>query len=99
MQLKFNIHDFSSFHGELTPDQRDKAQASYFANDVDGLVLTVEPGDIDLNFVAANIIILVSPPWNPQRDAQVMDRTYRIDQLRNVKIYHILILPMELRTG
>ncbi|KAF6235001.1 hypothetical protein HO173_006931 [Letharia columbiana] len=92
-------YNFSPFHGELSPNQRDEAQAEYFPDGVNGSILTVGAGRVGSNLVKANIMIMLSPPWNPQRDAQAMDRAYRIGQHLDVEVHRTFTLSMELRTG
>lgn len=91
--------NFSPFHGELSPNQRDEAQAEYFPDGVNGSILTVGPGRVGSNLVKANIVIMLSPPWNSQRDARAMDRAYRIGQHLDVEVHRTFTLSMELRTG
>ena len=98
-QRRSRGYNFSPFHGELSPNQRDEAQAEYFPHGVNGSILTVGPGRVGSNLVKANIVIMLSPPWNPQRDAQAMDRAYRIGQHLDVEVHRIFTLSMELRTG
>ncbi len=98
-QLKSRGYNFLPFHGGLSPADRDEAQQKYFADGINGLVLTFGAGGVGLNLVMANLVVLMSPPWNPQRDAQAMDRAYRIGQDRDVEVHHIYALSMELRSG
>ena len=98
-QLKSRGYNFLPFHGGLSPADRDEAQQKYFADGINGLVLTVGAGGVGLNLVKANIVVLMSPPWNPQRDAQAMDRAYRIGQDKDVEVHQIYALSMELRSG
>lgn len=41
----------------------------YSQKGINGLMLIVGSDGVGLNFVDANFVILMSPPWNPQRDA------------------------------
>lgn len=98
-QLTSRGYNFLPFHGGLSAEQRDDAQRRYSQDRVNGLVLTVGCGGQGLNLVQANVVILLTPPWNPQRDAQAMDRTYRLGQTKDVQVHHIFALSMELRSG
>ena len=64
-QLTSRGYNFLPFHGGLSPEQRDDAQARYYQDGVNGLILTVGAGGVGLNLVKANVVILLSPPWNP----------------------------------
>ena len=97
--LSMHDYKFLPFHGGLTAEQRDKARHEYYKKGVNGLVLTVGLGGQGLKLVEANIVIMLTPAWNPQRDAQAMDRVYRIGQTRDVIIHHIFALSMQLRSG
>lgn len=98
-QLSAHGYNFIEFHGGLSAEQRDSAQLGYYQRGVHGMVLTVGAGGQGLNLVQANVVILLTPPWNPQRDAQAMDRVYRIGQTKDVQVHHVFALSMQYRPG
>jgi DNA excision repair protein ERCC-6 len=58
---------------------------SYF-----GMLCTTRTGGVGLNLTGANRIIIYSPDWNPQTDAQARERAWRFGQEREVTVYRLI---------
>lgn len=55
------------------------------------LLLTTTVGGVGLNLTGADRVVLVDPAWNPQTDAQAVDRVFRIGQDREVRVYRLVM--------
>jgi superfamily II DNA/RNA helicase len=54
------------------------------------MLLTTSVGGVGLNLTSADRVVIVDPAWNPAIDAQAVDRTYRIGQEREVRVYRLI---------
>ena len=52
--------------------------------------MSTRAGGLGVNLTAANIVVLFDSDWNPQADAQAMDRAHRIGQRRPVTVLRFL---------
>lgn len=53
-------------------------------------MLSTKAGGLGINLVAASVVIIYDIDWNPQNDAQAMDRAYRIGQTKPVNVYKMI---------
>lgn len=53
-------------------------------------MLSTKAGGLGINLVAASVVIIYDIDWNPQNDAQAMDRAYRIGQTKPVNVYKMV---------
>jgi superfamily II DNA or RNA helicase len=53
-------------------------------------LVSLKAGGLGLNLTAAEYVYLLDPWWNPAVEAQAIDRTHRIGQLRQVFAYRII---------
>lgn len=51
------------------------------------LLLSLTAGGTGVNLIGGNHLVLMDIHWNPQLEAQAMDRVFRVGQKRDVKIY------------
>jgi TATA-binding protein-associated factor len=63
-----------------------------FNNDpsIDVLLLTTSVGGLGLTLTGADTVIFMDHDWNPQKDAQAMDRAHRIGQKKVVNVYRLI---------
>jgi hypothetical protein len=63
-----------------------------FQNDPDCklFLISLKAGGVGLNLTAAEYVFLLDPWWNPAVEAQAIDRTHRIGQLRPVFAYRLI---------
>merc|ERR1719199_2320268 len=55
------------------------------------MLLTTSVGGVGLNLTGADRVVIVDPAWNPQTDAQAVDRVFRIGQTREVRVYRLVM--------
>jgi SNF2 family DNA or RNA helicase len=58
--------------------------------DIPIFMLSTRAGGLGINLVSASAVIIYDIDWNPQNDAQAMDRAYRIGQKRPVNVYKMV---------
>ena len=66
---------------------------SDFNNDINTgsvLVAQIQAGGTGLNIQAASIVIFCEPQIKPSLENQALSRVYRMGQVRNVLVYHLL---------
>lgn len=63
-----------------------------FSNAENGSVLVSQiiAGGVGLNIQAASIVIFCEPQIKPSLESQALSRVYRMGQIRNVLVYHLL---------
>ena len=54
------------------------------------LLLSTRVGGVGLNLTAASRVVIFDPDWNPMTDAQARERSWRIGQREDVKIYRLI---------
>ena len=54
------------------------------------MLMTTKVGGLGINLTSANKVLIVDPDWNPMVDAQASDRSFRIGQTWNVKVYRLV---------
>ncbi len=53
-------------------------------------LISLKAGGFGLNLTEADYCFLLDPWWNPATEAQAIDRTHRIGQVRNVMVYRLI---------
>lgn len=51
------------------------------------LLLSLTAGGTGVNLIGGNNLVLIDIHWNPQLEAQAMDRIYRVGQRKDVNIF------------
>ena len=77
--------------GSVPADAR-QSLIDRFADAPDGsaLVCQIQAGGMGLNIQAASVVIFCEPQIKPSLTSQAMSRVYRMGQVRNVLVYHLL---------
>ncbi|CAB3361018.1 Hypothetical predicted protein [Cloeon dipterum] len=80
------------FSGDLTMAKRQEIISDF--NEKHGrikvLLLSLTAGGTGVNLIGGNNLILMDIHWNPQLEAQAMDRIYRVGQKKDVNIYKLI---------
>ncbi|MBQ1527906.1 MAG: DEAD/DEAH box helicase [Lachnospiraceae bacterium] len=81
--------------GEITGDTPINARQALIdrltgAEDGSILLCQIQAGGTGLNIQAASIVIFCEPQIKPSLTAQAISRVYRMGQVRNVLVYHLL---------
>ena len=82
---------FVRMDGDITDRKERQKRINEFQRDstIPCFVLTTGVGGVGLNLVGADRVILMDPAWNPAKDAQAVDRAYRMGQTRPVIVYRL----------
>lgn len=54
------------------------------------LLCQIDSGGVGLNIQSANIVIVCEPQWKPSTENQAISRVFRMDQTKDVLVYHLL---------
>ena len=75
-----------------TPITERQAIIDRFSEDTEGRVLVcqVQSGGTGLNIQAASVVIFCEPQIKPSLTNQAISRVYRMGQVHNVLVYHLL---------
>lgn len=80
------------FDGSMSIGERDSVINEFTKNpSVKILLMSLKCGNMGVNIVAANHIILLDPWWNPMIRRQAVARCHRIGQNKPVYIYRMMI--------
>jgi SNF2 family DNA or RNA helicase len=77
----------------LTGETKDRQQVTEdFQNDPAGclFLLSLRAAGTGLNLTTASNVVLYDPWWNPAVEAQAIDRSHRIGQLRTVNAFRLI---------
>lgn len=82
---------FVRLDGDITERKERQKRIDQFRNDatIPCFVLTTGVGGVGLNLVGADRVVLMDPAWNPAKDAQAVDRAYRMGQTKPVIVYRL----------
>ncbi len=73
-----------------TRDRQERVER--FQNDAECrlFLISLKAGGVGLNLTAADYVFILDPWWNPAVEAQAVDRTHRIGQVRQVFAYRLI---------
>jgi len=89
--LKDNDMKYIRMDGETKVQDRQQ-YVDLFNNstEIDVFLLSTKVGGLGLNLTGSDRVIIYDPAWNPATDAQAVDRSYRIGQLKDVMVYRFV---------
>ncbi|KAG9441122.1 hypothetical protein H6P81_016976 [Aristolochia fimbriata] len=92
ISLKESSIQFRRLDGTMTLASRDKAVKDFTTNpEVTVMIMSLKAGNLGLNMVAANHVIILDLWWNPTTEDQAVDRAHRIGQTRHVTVSRLTI--------
>ncbi|CDY34874.1 BnaAnng17470D [Brassica napus] len=55
------------------------------------MIMSLKAACVGLNLVAASLVLIMDPWWNPTTEDQAIDRVHRIGQTRPVRVVRLLV--------
>ena len=59
-------------------------------NNKNVFLISLKAGGVGLNLTSADYVFILNPWWNPQAEAQAINRAHRIGQTKNVFVYRFI---------
>jgi superfamily II DNA or RNA helicase len=81
---------YAYLDGSLSRRQRDTAIHGFKSGAEQVFLISLKAGGFGLNLTEADYCFVCDPWWNPAAEAQAIDRTHRIGQLRPVTVYRLV---------
>ncbi|XP_031493852.1 helicase-like transcription factor CHR28 isoform X2 [Nymphaea colorata] len=92
ISLKSSFINYRRLDGTMTLSARDKAVKDFNTlPEVTVMIMSLKAGNLGLNMVAANHVVLLDLWWNPTTEDQAIDRAHRIGQTRPVTVLRLTI--------
>ncbi|KAF3784243.1 Helicase-like transcription factor, partial [Nymphaea thermarum] len=92
ISLKNSFINYRRLDGTMTLSARDKAVKDFNTlPEVTVMIMSLKAGNLGLNMVAANHVVLLDLWWNPTTEDQAIDRAHRIGQTRPVTVFRLTI--------
>ncbi|KAL9109374.1 MAG: hypothetical protein Q9187_008178 [Circinaria calcarea] len=79
------------YEGSLDTGDRQEAVQAFQNGKYDGMLLILGAGGQGLTLTCAQHVFILTPSWNPGKEAQAEDRAYRIGQTKPVVVYRIIL--------
>lgn len=90
--LKSQDQAFSYLDGSMSLKDRKQNIRDFQENTaIRVFLLSLKAGGVAINLTAADYVILFDPWWNPAVEAQAIDRSHRIGQIRPVFVYRMVM--------
>lgn len=100
LSCKFGIDVLSPVNGTIVGSKRLEIIEDFQARPgFQVLILSPEAAGVGLNITAANHVIHLSRLWNPAKEDQATDRSYRIGQHKDVHVYYPMAVHPHLGEG
>ena len=55
------------------------------------MIMSLKAASIGLNLVAASLVLITEPWWNPTTEDQFIDQVHRIGQTRHVRVVRLMV--------
>lgn len=90
--LKESSFQYRRFDGKMSMEARHKS-IEEFKNlpEVNVMIMSLKAACVGLNLVAASLVLIMDPWWNPTTEDQAIDRVHRIGQTRPVRVVRLLV--------
>ncbi|KAM7261686.1 hypothetical protein ACFE04_020763 [Oxalis oulophora] len=89
--IQHNIK-YRRLDGKMSLASRDKAVKDFNSDpQITVMLMSLKAGNLGLNMVAANRVILLDLWWNPTTEDQAIDRAHRIGQTRPVTVLRLTV--------
>ncbi|CAM9179268.1 unnamed protein product [Chrysoparadoxa australica] len=87
----FDGLDFLRIHGATAAKKRQILVDKFNSDDrVKLFLVSTKAGNVGINLVKANRVVMMETDWNPASDLQAMFRCYRYGQKKKVTIYRLI---------
>ncbi|OUC49062.1 putative protein, SNF2 family [Trichinella nativa] len=87
---EYRNYKFCSLYGSMSLAQRQDEVDRFTKGEASVFLISTRAGNLGLNLMAADTVILFDSDWNPQCDLQASDRCHRIGQTKPVLIYRLV---------
>ncbi|KRY54087.1 Lymphoid-specific helicase [Trichinella britovi] len=87
---EYRNYKFCSLYGRMSFEQRQDEVDRFTKGEASVFLISTRAGNLGLNLMAADTVILFDSDWNPQCDLQASDRCHRIGQTKPVLIYRLV---------
>lgn len=81
---------YSMLHGDLSREKRVQVIDSFRSGKVAALLSTLKVGGVGLDIPEGDVVMIVTPWWNPKAIDQVIARLRRDDRDKTVKAIHVI---------
>ncbi|RYG31701.1 MAG: DEAD/DEAH box helicase [Chitinophagaceae bacterium] len=90
-ELENQSISYAYLDGKTTPANRKNAVENFQNEEsIRVFLISLKAGGVGLNLTAADYVYLLDPWWNPAKEAQAIDRCYRIGQDKHVMAYKVI---------
>ncbi|KAF5620395.1 global transactivator [Fusarium tjaetaba] len=94
---RFKIH-LAEYNGAINLEERSRTQYAFNlpTGGPEVLLLSAGAGGVGLNLARGSHMVIAEPPWEPGKMDQVIGRTYRLPQEKEVHVWHMIAHPSEI---